>query len=81
MKLTKVPSLFIFNLLPLDVSVAFPQATPASTFPPCGMNFIHYSLFLALLDICIAYIYASKLVEMWCKLELLDCGQQLLILD
>lgn len=27
-----------FNLPPLDVSIAFPQATPASIFPPCGKN-------------------------------------------
>lgn len=25
-----------FNLPALDISTAFPQATPASTFPPCG---------------------------------------------
>jgi len=25
---------------PLDVSAAFPQATPASTFPPCGKKFL-----------------------------------------
>lgn len=31
-----------FNLPPLDVSVAFPQATPASTFPPCGKKFLWY---------------------------------------
>ena len=29
-----------FNLPPLDVSDAFPQATPASTFPPCGKKFL-----------------------------------------
>lgn len=29
-----------FNLPPLDISAAFPQATPASTFPPCGKKFL-----------------------------------------
>lgn len=29
-----------FYLPPLDVSEAFPQATPASTFPPCGKKFL-----------------------------------------
>ncbi|KAJ1416231.1 Acyl-CoA dehydrogenase, conserved site [Sesbania bispinosa] len=28
-----------FNLPPLDVSAAFPQATPASTFPPCASDY------------------------------------------
>ncbi|KAG6697682.1 hypothetical protein I3842_09G213800 [Carya illinoinensis] len=28
-----------FNLPPLDVSIAFPQATPASVFPPCASNY------------------------------------------
>ncbi|GLT55713.1 hypothetical protein SLA2020_288090 [Shorea laevis] len=28
-----------FHLPPLDVSVAFPQATPASTFPPCTSDY------------------------------------------
>jgi len=29
-----------FYLPPLDVSAAFPQATPASTFPPSGKKFL-----------------------------------------
>ncbi|KAI4328705.1 hypothetical protein L6164_021039 [Bauhinia variegata] len=28
-----------FNLPPLDVSVAFPQATPAAKFPPCASDY------------------------------------------
>ncbi|KAB1224368.1 Acyl-coenzyme A oxidase 4, peroxisomal [Morella rubra] len=31
-----------FNLPPLDVSVAFPQATPASIFPPCASDYYHF---------------------------------------
>ncbi|XWS59972.1 hypothetical protein CRYUN_Cryun08bG0168100 [Craigia yunnanensis] len=31
-----------FNLPPLDVSVAFPQATPASTFPPCASDYYQF---------------------------------------
>ncbi|XWS55521.1 hypothetical protein CRYUN_Cryun09bG0007200 [Craigia yunnanensis] len=31
-----------FNLPPLDVSVAFPQATPASTFPPCVSDYYQF---------------------------------------
>jgi acyl-CoA oxidase len=27
----------------LDLSLAFPQATPASIFPPAGETFIHFS--------------------------------------
>ncbi|XP_045798205.1 acyl-coenzyme A oxidase 4, peroxisomal-like [Trifolium pratense] len=36
----KMPS--YFNLPPLDVSLAFPQATPASTFPPCVSDYFQY---------------------------------------
>ncbi|PNY14192.1 peroxisomal acyl-CoA oxidase [Trifolium pratense] len=36
----KMPS--YFNLPPLDVSLAFPQATPASTFPPCASDYFQY---------------------------------------
>ncbi|KDP24432.1 hypothetical protein JCGZ_24996 [Jatropha curcas] len=32
-----------FNLPPLDVSVAFPQATPASIFPPCTSDYFQFS--------------------------------------
>ncbi|KAG6744256.1 hypothetical protein POTOM_052971 [Populus tomentosa] len=32
-----------FNLPPLDVSVAFPQATPASTFPPSVSDYFQFS--------------------------------------
>ncbi|KAF5471526.1 hypothetical protein F2P56_008313 [Juglans regia] len=28
-----------FNLPPLDISIAFPQATPASIFPPCASDY------------------------------------------
>ncbi|KAJ1381194.1 Acyl-CoA dehydrogenase, conserved site [Sesbania bispinosa] len=31
-----------FNLPALDVSVAFPQATPASTFPPCASDYFQF---------------------------------------
>ncbi|KAF2288514.1 hypothetical protein GH714_008094 [Hevea brasiliensis] len=31
-----------FNLPPLDVSIAFPQATPASIFPPCASDYYHF---------------------------------------
>ncbi|XP_022767760.1 acyl-coenzyme A oxidase 4, peroxisomal isoform X1 [Durio zibethinus] len=31
-----------FNLPPLDVSVAFPQATPASTFPPSASDYYQF---------------------------------------
>ncbi|KAL7195030.1 hypothetical protein ACSBR1_035282 [Camellia fascicularis] len=31
-----------FNLPALDVSVAFPQATPASVFPPCTSDYFQY---------------------------------------
>ncbi|KAK2980019.1 hypothetical protein RJ640_020045, partial [Escallonia rubra] len=31
-----------FNLPSLDVSVAFPQATPASIFPPCTSDYYHF---------------------------------------
>ncbi|TKY65814.1 Acyl-coenzyme A oxidase 4 [Spatholobus suberectus] len=37
---SKMPS--YFNLPALDVSVAFPQATPASTFPPCASDYFHF---------------------------------------
>ncbi|KAL4394919.1 hypothetical protein AHAS_Ahas02G0200100 [Arachis hypogaea] len=31
-----------FNLPPLDVSNAFPQATPASVFPPCASDYFQF---------------------------------------
>ncbi|XAR68803.1 Acyl-CoA oxidase [Bertholletia excelsa] len=31
-----------FNLPALDVSLAFPQATPASIFPPCSSDYYHF---------------------------------------
>ncbi|XP_038698145.1 acyl-coenzyme A oxidase 4, peroxisomal isoform X1 [Tripterygium wilfordii] len=31
-----------FNLPPLDVSIAFPQATPASIFPPCASDYYQF---------------------------------------
>lgn len=31
-----------FDLPPLDVSIAFPQATPASIFPPCTSDYFHF---------------------------------------
>ncbi|GLT92709.1 hypothetical protein SLE2022_105340 [Rubroshorea leprosula] len=31
-----------FHLPPLDVSIAFPQATPASTFPPCTSDYFQF---------------------------------------
>ncbi|XP_065853956.1 acyl-coenzyme A oxidase 4, peroxisomal isoform X2 [Euphorbia lathyris] len=31
-----------FNSPPLDVSLAFPQATPASTFPPCASDYFQF---------------------------------------
>lgn len=31
-----------FNLPALDVSIAFPQATPASVFPPCASDYFHF---------------------------------------
>ncbi|KAL2569826.1 hypothetical protein AAZV13_18G151500 [Glycine max] len=37
----KMPS--YFNFPALDVSVAFPQATPASTFPPCASDYFHFN--------------------------------------
>ncbi|XP_057435250.1 acyl-coenzyme A oxidase 4, peroxisomal isoform X2 [Lotus japonicus] len=37
---SKMPS--YFNLPALDVSVAFPQATPASTFPPCASDYFQF---------------------------------------
>ncbi|KAH1242094.1 Acyl-coenzyme A oxidase 4, peroxisomal [Glycine max] len=37
----KMPS--YFNLPALDVSVAFPQATPASNFPPCASDYFHFN--------------------------------------
>ncbi|XP_022746183.1 acyl-coenzyme A oxidase 4, peroxisomal-like isoform X1 [Durio zibethinus] len=37
-----------FNLPPLDVSVAFPQATPASTFPPCASDYYQFDDLLSL---------------------------------
>ncbi|KAM7258155.1 hypothetical protein ACFE04_013896 [Oxalis oulophora] len=30
------------NKKPLDISVAFPQATPASIFPPCASDYYHF---------------------------------------
>lgn len=35
-----------FNLPPLDVSVAFPQATPASVFPPCASDYYQKQKYL-----------------------------------
>ncbi|KAI9085083.1 hypothetical protein K1719_032899 [Acacia pycnantha] len=32
-----------FNLPSLDISVAFPQATPASTFPPCASDYYQFN--------------------------------------
>ncbi|KAJ7961220.1 Acyl-coenzyme A oxidase 4, peroxisomal [Quillaja saponaria] len=32
-----------FNLPALDVSLAFPQATPASTFPPCASDYYQFN--------------------------------------
>ncbi|XP_027350663.1 acyl-coenzyme A oxidase 4, peroxisomal isoform X1 [Abrus precatorius] len=37
---TKMPS--YFHLPALDVSVAFPQATPASIFPPCASDYFQF---------------------------------------
>ncbi|KAE8099189.1 hypothetical protein FH972_017192 [Carpinus fangiana] len=37
-----------FNLPPLDVSIAFPQATPASIFPPCASDYFHFDDLLTL---------------------------------
>jgi hypothetical protein len=37
------PRTSYFNSPPLDISVAFPQATPASIFPPCSKN-VHFLL-------------------------------------
>ncbi|XP_038721610.1 acyl-coenzyme A oxidase 4, peroxisomal-like isoform X1 [Tripterygium wilfordii] len=31
-----------FDLPPLDVSIAFPQATPASIFPPCASDYYNF---------------------------------------
>lgn len=43
-----------FDLPALDVSIAFPQATPASVFPPCS-KIDFYSAYY-----CIYSIYCSK---------------------
>ncbi|XP_004514220.1 acyl-coenzyme A oxidase 4, peroxisomal [Cicer arietinum] len=37
----KMPS--YFDLPPLDLSLAFPQATPVSTFPPCASDYFQFS--------------------------------------
>ncbi|KAJ6922558.1 hypothetical protein NC652_016259 [Populus alba x Populus x berolinensis] len=39
-----------FNLPPLDVSVAFPQATPVSTFPPSVSDYYQFSDLLTVED-------------------------------
>nr|AFK35770.1 unknown [Medicago truncatula] len=39
-KIGNMPS--YFDLPPLDVSLAFPQATPASTFPPCASDYFQF---------------------------------------
>ncbi|KAI4324481.1 hypothetical protein MLD38_029968 [Melastoma candidum] len=36
------PRTSYFKSPPLDVSVAFPQATPASVFPPCTSDYYHF---------------------------------------
>ena len=40
------PRTSYFNSPALDVSLAFPQATPASTFPPCSKNHIHHYTYM-----------------------------------
>ncbi|GMP51246.1 hypothetical protein CsSME_00017549 [Camellia sinensis var. sinensis] len=36
------PKSSYFNLPALDVSLAFPQATPASLFPPCTSDYYQF---------------------------------------
>ncbi|KAL7177582.1 hypothetical protein ACSBR2_030858 [Camellia fascicularis] len=52
------PKSSYFNLLALDVSIAFPQATPASIFPPCSKIDKFYSY--RDLWCCITLLYWEK---------------------
>ncbi|XP_022746186.1 acyl-coenzyme A oxidase 4, peroxisomal-like isoform X3 [Durio zibethinus] len=66
-----------FNLPPLDVSVAFPQATPASTFPPCASDYYQFDDLLSLEEQairkkvreCMEKEVAPVMAEYWEKAE------------
>lgn len=66
-----------FNLPPLDVSVAFPQATPASTFPPCASDYYQFDDLLnaeeravrAKVRECMEKEIAPIMAEYWEKAE------------
>ena len=53
-----------FDLPAMDVSVAFPQATPASKFPPCSKYFYlrEYVCFVMLLlqSVCFLYLITAS---------------------
>jgi acyl-CoA oxidase len=38
-----------FDLPPMEMSVAFPQATPASTFPPCSKDFFFQRIYILMI--------------------------------
>lgn len=66
-----------FNLPPLDVSVAFPQATPASVFPPCASDYYQFDDLLnseeravrAKVRECMEKEIAPIMAEYWEKAE------------
>ncbi|OIW19103.1 hypothetical protein TanjilG_08903 [Lupinus angustifolius] len=49
-----------FNLPPLDVSEAFPQATPASKFPPCASDYFQLDELLTLEEQAVREKYWEK---------------------
>lgn len=75
--LQKEPRSSYFNLPPIDVSVAFPQAKPASVFPPCVSDYYQFDELLndeerairAKVRECMEKEVAPIMAEYWEKAE------------
>lgn len=61
-----------FNLPALDVSIAFPQATPASKFPPCGKNNKITHSFLVVVRVMMEFHFSLAMLEFSIVLDCID---------